>query len=148
MDQSSIFAIPNKGEISSAGSEHLPYKQRVTGSNPVSPTKPHSVNTGEVFSFNSAKSLPEGIDENSRYKANIAYTVPKLNKGKEVKLIPRGSSKEIEQAKLNWYIEFKFYDDRKSDMVRLRFTNQLNRIKNPTEKLLAFLDLIILCQCS
>ena len=27
-----------KREISSAGSEHLPYKQRVTGSNPVSPT--------------------------------------------------------------------------------------------------------------
>tara|TARA_A100001388_G_scaffold232554_1_gene185230 strand:- start:59 stop:286 length:228 start_codon:yes stop_codon:yes gene_type:complete len=27
--------------ISSAGSEHLPYKQGVTGSNPVSPTKPH-----------------------------------------------------------------------------------------------------------
>ena len=26
--------------ISSAGSEHLPYKQGVTGSNPVSPTKP------------------------------------------------------------------------------------------------------------
>jgi hypothetical protein len=29
---------PVKREISSAGSEHLPYKQRVTGSNPVSPT--------------------------------------------------------------------------------------------------------------
>jgi hypothetical protein len=28
-----------KREISSAGSEHLPYKQGVTGSNPVSPTK-------------------------------------------------------------------------------------------------------------
>ena len=28
----------NKREISSAGSEHLPYKQGVTGSNPVSPT--------------------------------------------------------------------------------------------------------------
>jgi hypothetical protein len=27
------------GAISSAGSEHLPYKQGVTGSNPVSPTK-------------------------------------------------------------------------------------------------------------
>ena len=27
-----------KREISSAGSEHLPYKQGVTGSNPVSPT--------------------------------------------------------------------------------------------------------------
>jgi hypothetical protein len=26
-------------ELSSAGSEHLPYKQRVTGSNPVAPTK-------------------------------------------------------------------------------------------------------------
>ena len=33
-----IFAVP-KGEISSAGSEHLPYKQGVTGSNPVSPTE-------------------------------------------------------------------------------------------------------------
>jgi hypothetical protein len=29
----------NLREISSAGSEHLPYKQGVTGSNPVSPTK-------------------------------------------------------------------------------------------------------------
>ncbi|MCW3076555.1 MAG: hypothetical protein JWO32_1164 [Bacteroidetes bacterium] len=27
-----------KRELSSAGSEHLPYKQRVTGSNPVVPT--------------------------------------------------------------------------------------------------------------
>lgn len=35
---SSIFAVP-KREISSAGSEHLPYKQGVTGSNPVSPTE-------------------------------------------------------------------------------------------------------------
>ncbi len=36
----SIFASRlQKGELSSAGSEHLPYKQRVTGSNPVAPTK-------------------------------------------------------------------------------------------------------------
>ncbi len=28
-----------KRGLSSAGSEHLPYKQRVTGSNPVAPTK-------------------------------------------------------------------------------------------------------------
>ncbi len=34
-----IFALPNVKELSSAGSEHLPYKQRVTGSNPVVPTK-------------------------------------------------------------------------------------------------------------
>ncbi len=40
-----MFVLPNnkrllerKREISSAGSEHLPYKQGVTGSNPVSPT--------------------------------------------------------------------------------------------------------------
>ena len=31
------FAIPIR-EHSSAGLEHLPYKQRVTGSNPVAPT--------------------------------------------------------------------------------------------------------------
>ena len=43
----STFAIPNKTrgrdkenkrELSSAGSEHLPYKQRVGGSNPSAPT--------------------------------------------------------------------------------------------------------------
>ena len=34
------FAVPslNKREFSSAGSEHLPYKQRVGGSNPSTPT--------------------------------------------------------------------------------------------------------------
>ena len=29
----------NEGELSSAGSEHLPYKQRVGGSNPSAPTE-------------------------------------------------------------------------------------------------------------
>ena len=33
-----IILHPSKGGLSSAGSEHLPYKQRVTGSNPVAPT--------------------------------------------------------------------------------------------------------------
>ena len=33
-----IFALP-KREHSSAGSEHLPYKQRVRGSNPCAPTQ-------------------------------------------------------------------------------------------------------------
>ncbi len=36
--KSSIFATDLKRVLSSAGSEHLPYKQRVTGSNPVGPT--------------------------------------------------------------------------------------------------------------
>jgi hypothetical protein len=35
-----IFAsLKESRGLSSAGSEHLPYKQRVTGSNPVAPTK-------------------------------------------------------------------------------------------------------------
>ena len=34
-----IFAALKKGELSSVGLEHLPYKQRVTGSNPVVPTR-------------------------------------------------------------------------------------------------------------
>jgi hypothetical protein len=37
------FKKENQREISSAGSEHLPYKQGVTGSNPVSPTKKKSL---------------------------------------------------------------------------------------------------------
>ena len=45
-----IFAIPKRREFSSAGSEHLPYKQRVTGSNPVTPTKPNR--NVRLFLFN------------------------------------------------------------------------------------------------
>ena len=41
-----IFAVPKRRELSSAGSEHLPYKQRVTGSNPVAPTKSLTVMLG------------------------------------------------------------------------------------------------------
>ena len=33
-----IFAISKAREFSSAGLEHLPYKQRVNGSNPLTPT--------------------------------------------------------------------------------------------------------------
>ncbi len=37
--EKAVFLQPlNEGELSSAGLEHLPYKQRVTGSNPVAPT--------------------------------------------------------------------------------------------------------------
>jgi hypothetical protein len=46
----SIFALAFRA-ISSAGSEHLPYKQRVGGSNPSSPTsqKPIMQVTGFYF---------------------------------------------------------------------------------------------------
>jgi hypothetical protein len=57
-----MFAVPKrrnitsvinfkKRELSSAGSEHLPYKQRVTGSNPVAPTQ-KGLNFRGLFSFN------------------------------------------------------------------------------------------------
>ncbi len=58
-----MFAVPKrtnitsvikvkKRELSSAGSEHLPYKQRVTGSNPVAPTT-KSLEFSRLFSFSS-----------------------------------------------------------------------------------------------
>ena len=42
---------PKKWELSSAGSEHLPYKQRVTGSNPVVPTFIKAANILRLFLF-------------------------------------------------------------------------------------------------
>jgi hypothetical protein len=56
--------IRKKGELSSAGSEHLPYKQRVTGSNPVVPTKPRR-NAG-LFLLNFRKGI---VTVNEQYKA-------------------------------------------------------------------------------
>ncbi len=38
-EQNIVLIIKRLREHSSAGSEHLPYKQRVTGSNPVAPTQ-------------------------------------------------------------------------------------------------------------
>ncbi len=70
----SIFAPRTTREISSAGSEHLPYKQGVTGSNPVSPTKKASSEMmglffESLFVFIYFSPLPEinitmGIQEN------------------------------------------------------------------------------------
>ena len=40
-------------EFSSAGSEHLPYKQRVGGSNPSTPTRKKGSNFGALFSCGS-----------------------------------------------------------------------------------------------
>ena len=43
-------AIPNRA-LSSAGLEHLPYKQRVGGSNPSAPTILQKASQKEAFSF-------------------------------------------------------------------------------------------------
>ena len=45
---SSYICIPFRA-VSSVGSEHLPYKQRVTGSNPVPPTPPKPAFTPAFF---------------------------------------------------------------------------------------------------
>ena len=51
-----IFVVYLQTEIwewglSSVGSEHLPYKQRVTGSNPVAPTKKKEPRESGAFLF-------------------------------------------------------------------------------------------------
>ena len=70
------------------------------------------------------------------------YTTPILNKGKEVKLVPKGSTKAKEQAKLTWYIDFNFYNSSTGMMQRVRKTNNGNRIKDPIEKLDLFTELL------
>ena len=57
-NSSPIFALPLKTErsytnraISSVGSEHLPYKQGVVGSNPTSPTQKVTRNCGLFLWF-------------------------------------------------------------------------------------------------
>jgi integrase len=56
------------------------------------------------------------------------YTIPKLNKGKEIKSVPRGSSKLKEQAKNIWYINYSF------EGKQIRVKGDLNRIKDYNEK--------------
>ena len=51
-----IFELPlqsqnRKREFSSAGSEHLPYKQRVGGSNPSTPTKRNKLKSTRMSAF-------------------------------------------------------------------------------------------------
>ena len=61
MKNGAIFALPFgkwNGALSSVGSEHLPYKPGVTGSNPVGPTKEKTSKIMEVFLFLGVTSLP------------------------------------------------------------------------------------------
>jgi hypothetical protein len=59
-NKTSNFAVPfekTTREFSSAGSEHLPYKQRVGGSNPSTPTK----SLKEIWGFFYAQALMLGF---------------------------------------------------------------------------------------
>lgn len=56
------------------------------------------------------------------------YTPPKLNKGKEPKQIPKGSSKEKEIAKNVWYVSYSY------EGKQVKVKGNINRYKDPKEK--------------
>ncbi|HMI01256.1 MAG TPA: site-specific integrase [Pedobacter sp.] len=68
----------------------------------------------------------------------IPYTIPKLVKGKRVTTVPKGSTWAKEEAKQNWYVEFFFHNAETDKMERFRPTKNLNRLKDPKEKLMQF----------
>ncbi|RZJ89143.1 MAG: hypothetical protein EOO20_11745 [Chryseobacterium sp.] len=71
----------------------------------------------------------------------IPYTIPKLVKGKRVTTVPKGSTWAKEEAKQNWYVEFFFHNAETDKMERFRPTKNLNRLKDPKEKLFQFTKL-------
>ena len=70
----STFAIPNEREHSSAGLEHLPYKQGVTGSNPVAPTILRNQNKFFIVYFKCFGGLHNLVQGSFFY---LGKTVPK-----------------------------------------------------------------------
>jgi integrase len=62
------------------------------------------------------------------------FTMPIINKGKEIKSVPKGSTKVKEQAKQAWYVDYSYFDQCTESMKRLRVTNEGNRIKDPELK--------------
>lgn len=56
------------------------------------------------------------------------YTKPKLYRGKEIKSVPKGSSKLKEQAKNIWYVNYSY------EGTQIRVKGDLNRIKDASEK--------------
>ena len=65
-------------EFSSAGSEHLPYKQRVGGSNPSTPTRKKGSNFGALFSCGSISQL---------YSHSLPQPLPLRKRGREKKIL-------------------------------------------------------------
>ncbi len=67
MLKNKLYLHPAKGkwELSSAGSEHLPYKQGVIGSNPIAPTTKNPVNTLVLTGFHVLNSRTHGMYDKS-----------------------------------------------------------------------------------
>jgi len=71
----------------------------------------------------------------------LPYTLPRVVKGKAIIRVPAGSTMEKEVAKQSWYVEFFFHNAELERMERFRVTRNLNRIKDPRQKLWNFNNL-------
>ena len=124
--------------------------QEVIGSTPIFSTssinKPDSQPDGDESGFYFAKTLTDSVtclaNSKNMQIPDRLYTEPSLYKGKQVKVIPKGSNKAIEQAKQTWYIDFSFYNHIDGKMRRFRITKDGNRIKDPVTKLNYFNNLL------
>jgi len=87
---------------------------------------------------NSAKNQLQFLSLDYMAVPDIPYTIPKLVKGKRVTTVPKGSTWAKEEAKQNWYVEFFFHNAETYKMERFRPTKNLNRLKDPKEKLKQF----------
>ena len=66
------------------------------------------------------------------------YSIPVIKKGKPIKLVPVDSTKQKEEAKQTWQVEYYFFNEASGKKERIRVNNGFNRIKNPVEKLNQF----------
>jgi integrase len=120
--------------------------QEVIGSTPIFSTtvtnepelQQNSSNSGFIFGKSLPSSLSCDLFQSNMESPSKLYTIPILNKGKEVTIIPKSSTKAKEQAKLTWYVDFSFYNTNLGKMERIRKTNGGNRIKDPQHKLKHF----------
>jgi len=69
---------------------------------------------------------------------DLPYTIPRLFKGKKIESVPKGSTWAKEEALQSWYVEFFFQNPQTGQMERFRPAKNLNRIKDPHEKLKHF----------
>ncbi len=80
-----LYLQPFFREFSSAGSEHLPYKQRVTGSNPVTPTKANLYglaflfkNKGKAFIYSNSVEIQDFTLPKTARKQKLYSATSKL----------------------------------------------------------------------
>jgi hypothetical protein len=95
----------------------------------------------ELSDAYSGRSQPKSLTLEYMAIPELPYTLPKLVKGKRITSVPKGSTWAKEEAKQNWYVEFFFHNPQTEKMERFRPTKNLNRIKDPKEKLKHFNNL-------